>query len=82
MKKPGKIQGEGNYTAAKEFDDAEKAFVQSGRVEAAARNAAPKSKAEAADLDRAERTARSRSKGEDPAVRRKLTVARKKTRAC
>jgi hypothetical protein len=63
-----KIHGEGNYKAAKEFDDAEKAFVKSGRVDAAAKNAAPKSKAEAAALERAEAKARSRSKGEDPSL--------------
>ena len=35
MKKPDKIHGEGNYEAAKQFDDAEKAFVQSGKAEQA-----------------------------------------------
>ena len=63
-----KIHGEGNYKAAKEFDDAEKAFVESGRVDEAARNAAPKSKAEAEELEKAEALARSRSKGEDAAL--------------
>ena len=78
MKKPGKIQGEGNYEAAKQFDDAEKAFVQSGRVEEAAGKAAPKSKAEEEELNRAEQAARSRAREEDPAVRRRPKAARKK----
>ncbi len=78
MKKPGKIQGEGNYEAAKQFDDAEKAFVQSGRVEEAAGKAAPKSKAEEEELHRAEQIGRSRSRGEDPAVRRRPKAATKK----
>jgi len=69
MKKPDKIHGEGNNEAAKKFDDAEKAFVQSGKAEQAARDIAPKSKAEEDQLNRAEQAARSRSKGEDPAVR-------------
>ena len=77
MKKPGKIQGEGNYEAAKQFDDAEKAFVQSGRVEQAARDAAPKSKAEEEELNRAEQAARSRARGEDPALRRRPKAAGK-----
>jgi len=63
-----KIHGEGNYKASKDFDDAEKAFVQSGRVEEGARNAAPKTKAEEEEMNRAEAEARSRSKGEDPAL--------------
>ena len=78
MKKQDKIHGEGNYKAAKEFDDAEKAFVQSGKVEEAARNAAPKSKAEEEELNRAEQAARARSKGEDPALRRRSSAAVKK----
>ena len=78
MKKQDKIHGEGNYKAAKEFDDAEKAFVQSGKVEEAARNAAPKSKAEEEELNRAEQAARARSKGEDPALRRRPSAAVKK----
>jgi len=63
-----KIHGEGNYKASKDFDDAEKAFVQSGRVEEGARNAAPKTKAEEEEMNRAEAEARKRSKGEDPGV--------------
>ena len=78
MKKQDKIHGEGNYKAAKDFDDAEKAFVQSGKVEEAARNAAPKSKAEEEELNRAEQAARARSKGEDPALRRRPSAALKK----
>jgi hypothetical protein len=62
MKKGDKVHGEGNYKAAKEFDDAQKAFVQSGRVDEAARQAAPKSKTEAEELIRAEELATSRSK--------------------
>jgi hypothetical protein len=67
MKKADKVHGEGNYKAAKEFDDAQKAFVQSGRVDEAARKAAPKSKAEAEELIRAEELAKSRSKDRNPA---------------
>jgi hypothetical protein len=66
MKKADKVHGEGNYKAAKEFDDAQKAFVRSGRVDEAARKAAPKSKAEAEELIRAEELAKSRSKDQNP----------------
>ena len=36
------IQGEGNYTAATEYDDATREFIKSGKVKEAADNAAPK----------------------------------------
>ncbi len=49
------VQGEGNYTAAKEYNDATRKFVQSGRVAAAARHAAPKSAADAVEMERAEK---------------------------
>ena len=54
MTKPDKVQGEGNYEAAKEYNDATRKFVQSGKVEAAAPGAAPKTPAEAAEMKAAE----------------------------
>jgi hypothetical protein len=68
--KDDKVHGEGNYKAAREFDAAEAAFVKSGGVEKAARDAAPKSPAEEAELARAEQLARERARDEDPALRR------------
>lgn len=68
--KDDKVHGEGNYKAAQEFDAAEAAFVKSGRVDKAARDAAPKSPAEEAELARAEQLARERAREEDPALRR------------
>jgi hypothetical protein len=70
-RKDDKVYGEGNYKAAREFDAAEAAFVKSGRVDQAARDAAPKSDAEAAELARAEQAARERAREEDPALLRK-----------
>jgi hypothetical protein len=70
-RKDDKVQGEGNYKAAREFDAAEAAFVKSGQVEKAARDAAPKSAAEEAELARAEQLARERDREEDPALRRR-----------
>ena len=64
------VHGEGNYKAASEFDQAEAAFVRSGRVDQAARDAAPKSPAEAAALAEAEQAARRRARDEDPALHR------------
>jgi len=70
MSKPNQVQGEGNYEAAKEYDQAQRKFVKSGKVDAAARNAKPKSEAEAKEMQRAEEAGRSHAKGEDPAVQR------------
>ena len=69
--KDDKVHGEGNYKAAREFDDAQAAFVKSGGVDKAARDAAPKSAAEEAELARAEQSARDRAREEDPALRRR-----------
>jgi len=69
--KDDKVHGEGNYKAAQEFDAAQAAFVKSGAVNKAARDAAPKSAAEEAELARAEQSARDRAREEDPALRRR-----------
>lgn len=70
-KEQDKVHGEGNYKAAREFDAAEAAFVKSGRVDKAARDAAPKSPAEEAELAQAEQAARERAREEDPALLRR-----------
>jgi hypothetical protein len=64
------VQGEGNYEAARRYDEAQKRFVDSGRVEEAAEQAAPKSEAEAEALRRAEEAGKSHAKDEDPDVER------------
>ena len=66
----GKVQGEGDYESAKKFDDEEAAFAKSGRVDQAARDAEPKSQAEADEMKKAEETGKSRSKGEDLSLRK------------
>jgi hypothetical protein len=63
-----KNQGEGNVEAARRYDQSQQQFVQSGKVEEAARDAAPESEQQARDLERAEQEGLSHSKGEDPAV--------------
>lgn len=73
MNNERKVKGEGNYEAAEKFDKEEQAFVKSGRVEQAAKNAAPKTAQEAEDMRRAEEAARKHSKGEDPQLRQKTS---------
>lgn len=62
--------GEGNYKASRQYNEATKQFVDSGRVDEAAREAAPNDEVEAAELAAAEAEGRRRAKEEDPALRR------------
>lgn len=58
------MQGEGNYTAAKEYDDATTNFVKSGKVDQAAEAAKPKNAQEQQEMIDAEAKGRSRAKPE------------------
>jgi hypothetical protein len=62
------LQGEGNYDATRRYDKAARDFVESGKVEDAARDARPKSPEEAEEMNEAERAGKSHAKGEDPAT--------------
>ena len=63
-----KVQGEGDYKAGRRYDKASREFAHSGKVEPAARDAAPEDAREAAELDDAEQKGKSHSKGEGPLV--------------
>lgn len=65
-----KEYGEGNYKASRKYNEQTKKFVESGRVDEAAKDAAPESEAEAMDMANAEAEGRRRAKEEDPALRR------------
>ena len=69
--KPDPVQGEGDYDAGRRYDKAAREFAQSGKVEPAARDAAPDSVAEAEQMQQAEETGKSRSKGEGKPVSNK-----------
>jgi len=56
------VQGEGNYTAAREFNEGERRFVESGNVPAAARAAAPTTEAERQAMFAAEEEGKRRAK--------------------
>jgi hypothetical protein len=53
--------GEGNYKAARDYDDGLKRHMQTHDIEKEARDAAPKSRAEADDIERAEDEGRARA---------------------
>jgi len=71
----GQQYGEGNYKATRQYNEGVKEHMQKHDVEREARDAAPKSDAEARDMERAEEEGRSRAKGdskdapEDPSER-------------
>ena len=65
------VHGEGNYAASKQYNDATRDFVKSGRVDKAAHDAAPKSDADSREMQAAEAEGKRHAKGEDPALNRK-----------
>lgn len=60
------LQGEGNITAARRYNEAAKEHAENADVEAEADAARPQSSAEARELKKAEDTGRARAKDEDP----------------
>jgi hypothetical protein len=61
------VQGEGDKESAREYNEATRDFVESGKVEDSAKRAGDQSSAEA---QRAEQAGRERAKEKDPAVQR------------
>jgi hypothetical protein len=59
-----KVQGEGDYDAARRYRKDVQDYVQSGQSDEAARGAKPDDPAQAAEIEAAERTGKSHSKGE------------------
>ena len=72
------VHGEGNYEATRAYNAATRRFVTSGRVDEAARSAAPRDDREARSMEQAEQAGAERSKGEDPAVTREQSRTRRK----
>lgn len=70
MEKDPKVQGEGDYEAARRHRKRVNEYIENNDVEKAAVRAAPQSAAEAEELKAAEEAGKERSKGEDPALRR------------
>ncbi|MDB5403101.1 MAG: hypothetical protein JWQ55_5119 [Rhodopila sp.] len=65
-----KNQGEGNQTAARQYNDAQKRFAESGKVEPAAKDAAKAAEGpEGGSLRQAEEIGKRHAHGEDPQVK-------------
>ena len=69
------VQGEGNYDAAREYDERTRRFVKSGRVDDAARAAKPSTPEEAAELEQAEEAGKSRAKDRGTFERGRIEIA-------
>ena len=68
MSKDPKQYGEGNYEATRDYNERTKRFIESGQVEEAAENAAPRDAGEADEMRDAEEIGKSRAKEENPAL--------------
>jgi hypothetical protein len=69
-KKEGGVEGEGSYTGSKDYNNRTKKFIESGKVDQAARDAQPKSEEEKRAMQKAERIGKQHAKGEDPALKK------------
>jgi hypothetical protein len=66
-----KIEGEGNHAAARTYDDAQKKFAESGRVQPAAKDASRAVDGpEGGELGQAEEVGKRRTHGEDPQLKK------------
>ena len=59
-----RVQGEGDYASAKKYNEHAHEFAQSGKVEEAAREAAPRNAEEKEEMRKAEAEGRSHAKGQ------------------
>ncbi|HEY6822392.1 MAG TPA: hypothetical protein VI321_10280 [Burkholderiales bacterium] len=69
MERKDKIEGEGSYSGTKDYNERTKKFMDSGKVDKAAHDAAPKSTEEEREMQKAERLGKQHAKGEDPALK-------------
>lgn len=66
-----KVQGEGDYESAREYNKDTREFIESGKVEEKAEEAKrARQGSERAELDKAEEKGKARSRGEDPALKK------------
>lgn len=64
-------EGEGNRTAARQYNDAQKKFAESGKVEPAAKDAAKAVDGpEGSELRKAEEIGKRHAHGEDPQLKK------------
>ena len=69
MERKDKVEGEGSYKGTEEYNRRTEKFIDSGKVDEAARRAEPKSEEERQAMQKAERIGKEHAKGEDPALK-------------
>lgn len=69
MERKDKVEGEGSYSGSKDYNERTRSFVESGKVDQAARKAAPQSEQDKQAMQKAERIGKQHAKGEDPALK-------------
>ena len=69
MERKDKVEGEGSYRGTQDYNRRTEKFVDSGKVDDAARRAQPKSEEERQAMQKAERIGKQHAKGEDPALK-------------
>ena len=79
-KKSREVQGEGDYKAARRYNEATREFVKEEDVAGAARDAEPQSAGEQQQIERAEQAGRERAKDEDPLLDRPEDIETNKSR--
>ena len=57
-----KVEGEGSYSGTKDYNQRTKKFIDSGKVDEAAEEAAPKTEQEADEMHKAERIGKQKAK--------------------
>ncbi len=77
MSDKSRNQGEGDREAAKRYNERTRRFVESGRVDKAARAAREMTAEEREEAERAERAGKRRAKELDPEDKRDYSKARK-----
>ena len=81
-RKPGQqegqnVHGEGNYAASRQYNEGVRKHLQSHDVEKEARDAAPRSDAEAQAMKVAESRGKARAKEEDPVLGRRSATSQR-----
>jgi hypothetical protein len=62
MEPKDKVEGEGSYKGSKDYNERTKKFIDSGKVDQAAKDARPKSEQEAHEMQKAERIGKQKAK--------------------
>ncbi len=69
MERKDKVEGEGSYSGTQDYNERTRKFLEQGKVDEAARGAAPQGEQDRQEMKKAERIGKQHAKGEDPALK-------------